>query len=82
MIVDRRAWSVFIHYQLVLGASTIMYAIFLYMLCTSSGHSIHIDYYYEDYLDPEVGVNLKTQYEANPLPNSTVNHTNQPDIGN
>ena len=52
-----------------------MYAIFLFMLCISSGQSLHIDYYSENYLESEDGMDLETQYEANPLPNSTVKST-------
>ena len=53
-----------------------MYAIFLFMLCIFSGQGgLHIDYYLENYLESEDGMDLETQYEANPLPNSTVKST-------
>ena len=78
--VDRKGLVNLYPLLVSLGSLTMMYEVFLCMLFTSTGLSIHLDYYYGDYSDPDVVVDgiLKAQDDETPLPNSTVKHTTQP----
>ena len=66
-----------------LGAFTMMYEMFLCVLFTSTGLSVHLDYYYGDYSYTDVVADeiLDAQDDETLLSNSTTKHTPQPVIG-